>query len=126
MKKLLLIYAIAMLSFTGFGQVDIEIFRPDGKYEHLVNDSANVCMEIVDSTGLLIHSDGYTSTYEVGFVTEILVENGESSFTITELLINNGQRGLIRVTMWRDMNLVLFEYDSKLAVLNSGEGITYY
>lgn len=125
MKKLSIILAL-FLSFTGFGQIDIEVFHPEDGYKHHVNDSATVCIEMVDSMTLVIQDNNGKAYYDIGKVTTIVAGTKDNLFTITEYMIINDYYGLTKITTWENIHLVMFEYENKLTVLNSGRGITYY
>lgn len=125
MKNLILMLFLA-LSFSGFGQIEIEIFHPIDGYKILTNDTAQVRLELsLDSTKLSIHDGTTEAKYNVEKVNVMVSDGVMTPFTITEVYIQNDPHGLNRITMWEGMNLVLFEYNSHLTVLNSGEGISY-
>lgn len=127
MKNLILVLTL-LLSFTGLSQINIEIFHPTEGYKAAVNDSSSICMSLSpDSTTFVIESkEGVKAYYIVQEIVTTEVKNGESSFEVLNLKLSENKSGFSEITIWKDMNLVLFEYTNDLVVLNSGQGVTYY
>lgn len=129
MKNLILSILLLVVSVAGFGQVQIDVVSPDGVYQTHINDSGFVEITITEDK-LFFESNGSVAYFTVDsvFVTVFMHQGiGEQDYEVKvhEYFISGDGLGIVTITLWGDLNLIVFEYESGKLVINSGEGLKY-